>query len=346
MIRIDFSTVNAAALSALASLVRLWLPDGHLEGAEWIALNPTRADRRTGSFKVNIHRGVWCDWSTGDAGNDPVSLFAYLNSLGQAAAARELAAMLGVDGTVGQHSSWSRPVRPAERPPEPPEPDQRGLNLWREATPYDGSFAEQYLRGRAIIVDPGPVARCHPRLPIWITPEDGRRAYILDEVPGLVMGFTWKDDAKVRGVHRIFLGPDAKKLQIPDPDHPGQFLDSKKALGRFKGCAIRFGAPPERDLVLAEGPENALSLYQVLGLPVWSSISSSNMPNVVIPDHVERVTLAGDNGAAGHTAVEKARARYLSQGLKVRTVFPPGSKDWNDCLREGAAIGECHDQEC
>lgn len=344
MARVDFAAVNAAALSALPGLVRRWLPDGFLDGVEWTARNPTRADHKAGSFKINIRRGVWCDWSCGDVGSDPVSLFAYLNGVGQVAAARELASILGIDGTDEHHSTGSPPARPTDRPPEPPEPDSKALELWRDALPYNGSVAERYLREhRAISINPGPVARCHPRLPIWIKPESARRACIVDEVPGLVMGFTWKDDAKVRGVHRIFLGPDAKKLLVPHPDRDGEFLKNKKALGGFKGCAIRFGPRPDRELVLVEGPENALSLCQMLGLPIWSCISSSNMPNVAIPDHVERVTLAGDNDAAGHMAVEKAKARYLADGRKVRIVFPPKSKDWNDCLREGAAIGEFDD---
>ena len=31
-----------------------WLPDGHLEGNEFVALNPNREDRTKGSFKINV----------------------------------------------------------------------------------------------------------------------------------------------------------------------------------------------------------------------------------------------------------------------------------------------------
>ena len=44
----------------------------------YVALNPTRNDRRPGSFKINIRTGRWCDFATGDRGGDPVSLVAYL----------------------------------------------------------------------------------------------------------------------------------------------------------------------------------------------------------------------------------------------------------------------------
>ncbi len=94
--RIEFGAVNQAAVSVLPDLLRRWLPDGRMEGREYVALNPTRSDRRPGSFKVNLRTGKWADFSTGDRGGDVVSLAAYLSGTGQAEAARSLAKMLGV----------------------------------------------------------------------------------------------------------------------------------------------------------------------------------------------------------------------------------------------------------
>ena len=96
MRRVDFESVNRAALAALPSLLRRWLPDGRLLAGEWIARNPTRHDRRPGSFKVNVRTGRWSDFATGDKGGDPVSLAAYLAGTRQLEAARRLGAMLGV----------------------------------------------------------------------------------------------------------------------------------------------------------------------------------------------------------------------------------------------------------
>ena len=94
--RIDFATINAAALAVLPSLLQRWAPGGVIRSAEYIVRNPTRADHRPGSFKVNIRTGRWADFATGDAGGDVVSLAAYLSGTGQADAARALADMLGV----------------------------------------------------------------------------------------------------------------------------------------------------------------------------------------------------------------------------------------------------------
>jgi hypothetical protein len=64
-------------------------------GSEWIALNPTRADRRLGSFKINLYTGRWADFATGDAGGDLVSLRAYLDGIRQGQAARRIAREIG-----------------------------------------------------------------------------------------------------------------------------------------------------------------------------------------------------------------------------------------------------------
>lgn len=94
--RVDFAAINRAALVRLPDILRRWLPDGRIEGTEYVACNPTRADRRPGSFKINLRTGRWADFATGDRGGDVVSLAAYLAGCGQAEAARQLTVMLGI----------------------------------------------------------------------------------------------------------------------------------------------------------------------------------------------------------------------------------------------------------
>lgn len=94
---IDFDRINDDARAALPSLLARWLPDGRRIGHEWVARNPRRADRKPGSFRVNINTGRWADFATDDKGGDPVSLAAYLAGIGQAEAARNLADMFGIE---------------------------------------------------------------------------------------------------------------------------------------------------------------------------------------------------------------------------------------------------------
>ena len=99
--RVDFGQVNRDALTVLPLLLRRWLPSGQVQGAEYIARNPRRADRRPGSFKVNTRTGRWADFATGNRGSDPISLVAYLFGLSQFEAAHRLAMMLGVGARCG-----------------------------------------------------------------------------------------------------------------------------------------------------------------------------------------------------------------------------------------------------
>ena len=56
-----------------------WLPDGHLEGNEFVALNPNREDRTKGSFKINVWNTFWADHAIENAaGRGASSLIAYL----------------------------------------------------------------------------------------------------------------------------------------------------------------------------------------------------------------------------------------------------------------------------
>ncbi len=106
--KIDFDAINSIALASYETLLRQWLPDGKKSGAEYSALNPTRGDSHLGSFSININKGVWQDFATGEGGSDPVSLFAYLfHNNDQGAAAKELAAWAGVDS-----ASLAKPLSP------------------------------------------------------------------------------------------------------------------------------------------------------------------------------------------------------------------------------------------
>jgi hypothetical protein len=94
--RIDFAAIDMVALRAMPLILQRWLPDGKRQGREFLAKNPTRADRTAGSFRINLVTGKWADFATGDRGIGVISLAAYLFRLTQPEAARFVAAMLGL----------------------------------------------------------------------------------------------------------------------------------------------------------------------------------------------------------------------------------------------------------
>lgn len=95
MNKLDFDAINLAVDAR--QRVPEWAPGGYWRGDEWVTRNPTRADRNPGSFCVNVAKGVWKDYATGDGGSDLVSLYAYIfHGDDQGVAAKELAASHGV----------------------------------------------------------------------------------------------------------------------------------------------------------------------------------------------------------------------------------------------------------
>jgi hypothetical protein len=100
---LDFAAINRAALAAFPAVLARVLPGGKRVGAEIVALNPRRADRRLGSFKINRYNGRWADFATGDKGGYPISLVAYLAGVLQGEAARLLARMLGLEAGGPRH---------------------------------------------------------------------------------------------------------------------------------------------------------------------------------------------------------------------------------------------------
>ena len=99
---LDFGAINSAALANFPAVLARLLPKGKRVGKDIVALNPRRADRNLGSFKVNRYNGKWADFATGDRGGDPISLVAYIENVSQREAALRLARMLGVEVKRGR----------------------------------------------------------------------------------------------------------------------------------------------------------------------------------------------------------------------------------------------------
>lgn len=93
--KIDFNQLNRQINPYFSLLLKQLLPGGRLENHEYVALNPTRADKHPGSFRINIFTGKWADFATGDKGGDFISLWAYVKGISQTDAARVLQVIVG-----------------------------------------------------------------------------------------------------------------------------------------------------------------------------------------------------------------------------------------------------------
>ncbi len=95
MNKINFSQVKNFLKGYEEAILRQLLPVGKTAGSKYIALNPTRNDKNLGSFKINTTTYKWADFATGDKGSDIISLYAYIKSVNQLTAAKELLRLVG-----------------------------------------------------------------------------------------------------------------------------------------------------------------------------------------------------------------------------------------------------------
>ena len=111
--RPTFAQVKAAALRNIDRVLTQWLPNGKRVdgGKEYTAPNPTRTDKRPGSLKINLSKGTWADFATGDKGGDLIDLVRYLDGDTDVEACNKLADLL----RLSAEDSPSEPA-PAKSP--------------------------------------------------------------------------------------------------------------------------------------------------------------------------------------------------------------------------------------
>ena len=307
--RIPFEAIRARALAVFPTLCARWLGhNGRPRGGRWIgAVNPTRCDRKPGSFTVNLRLGYWKDFATGDGGGDPISLYAYLRGCSQGEAARDLAAELGLD--LGQAPRRWKPAPLRVPDGHAPDPDREAAqkraiarSWWKKAKPAHGTLAEAYLRRRGITIPVPPSLR----FSLMRHPASG------GELLPCMVGAMQVEDGLV-GVHRTFVAPDGSgKVKLPELDRRGRLVGhapAKLMYGTAWGAVVRLGELGP-SLALAEGIETALSVAQLApGWTVWAGLSAGNLPRIAIPETVERLVIVADGDEKPDWRAELTRNR-------------------------------------
>lgn len=340
----DLQVVVRLLTARIRSLVQELLPDGREERGEWVALNPTRGDRKPGSFRIHLtgqRAGVWADFATDDAG-DALSLVAYLRyggKLGDAIAWAKAWLGLPTDRPVPEavRRDAPPPVDDAQRSAEEKARRESALKIWLAGRPsLKGTPAAEYLARRGI--DLARLGR-QPRA-LRFHPELYNRES-QSHWPAMVAAVT-NDAGEHTATHRTWLARrDGRWGKAP-------LADAKMSLGTVAGSCIRLwrgasGKPlkdaPEGDrAAIGEGIETALSVALACPeLRVLCAVSLANMANIALPPTIGQVFLCADNDPGNDKAaglLMRAARRYQAEGRDVRLAMPdvPGA-DWNDILQ-------------
>lgn len=94
---IPFKEIAEAARLYANDIVARWIPGGRMQGVEYVVKNPTRQDRKPGSFRINTQTGCWGEFSSAcsASGGDLISLGTYLFGWSAVESARRVAYIVG-----------------------------------------------------------------------------------------------------------------------------------------------------------------------------------------------------------------------------------------------------------
>lgn len=289
--------------------------------AELVGLCPFHQER-SASFEVNDSKGLYHCHGCG-AGGDAIT---FLMQREGRSFRQAVEILNGGDFPIVDQAE--RAKRKSADAAEVQERIAVAREIWGCARPIRGTPAEVYLHSRGITTTP-PETIQFVETARWRDRSTGEVGPSLPAVACAIQNCA--DD--VVGVQCIFLDHGGlAKYERGRAD--GSRTKAKLSFGILSGAALRLG-PVAESIVLCEGPEDGLTLMQMLpGRSVWVSCGTAGLSRVELPDAVQAVTLAGDNNLAGRNAVATAYAVFDAAGKRVAEVFPdPAFADWNDQLR-------------
>lgn len=273
-------------------------------------------------------RGCWYDFSIGEGGDllDLVAIaFCDLNR------AREDFDRVLEEAARFALVAVGDPVPARDREAERDRRQQKRQQLYRQrlvtslqaaARPVEGTPAEVYLRSRGLNRWPGGGQLT------YLPPVPG--FYINQPEHAALVVWTTDEDGAIRGGQRVLI--DLEGRRVPS-------IAQKPAFGDIKGVPVRFpGRSDGVPLIVAEGPETALSIWHATRRDTWAVLSASNFEAAPLPRN-RPVILAPDHDAPDAQAGRsfwRAAAVHLQRGCDLWIAYPPetaGSKrDLNDTL--------------
>jgi hypothetical protein len=161
--RIPLTLIKSELQSRIEPLVRELLPHGRRVTNRWEAVNPTRADKSSGSFFVWLRgpaAGAWKDYASDDKG-DVIDLVRYVQGGDRGDAIRWAQGWLGLSGPVDratrERMKADADAKRAAARKEQARADElkrrRAFNMWLSAErSITGTPVEAYLASRKIML--------------------------------------------------------------------------------------------------------------------------------------------------------------------------------------------------
>lgn len=343
--RNDLHQVKALLQAQIEALARELAPRGYRSGKYWLACNPSRDDRKPGSFWIALSGvpGSWRDEATDQRG-DVIQLIMLCKGLPFGEAMKWARGYVGIADMppelVAKRAQEARNAearRQQDEEAELADKRKRAKGTWLHGTPIGGTVVETYLR-EARRLDLSRLSRLPRALRFSMQRHDKN-----GEWPCMLAAMCLPDGS-FGAVHRTWLAPDGSGKAPVD--------SARKIWPRFASAVIHIwrGASDMAvkqaseagiadTLVLCEGVEDGLAL--ALAAPeyrVWAVGALGNLGNVVLPPCAVDVIVAADNDWGKPEAqklLNKGLAALYAQNQSVRVARSPHGKDFNDCYMRG-----------
>ncbi|MBW7057625.1 toprim domain-containing protein [Paracoccus bogoriensis] len=216
----------------------------------------------------------------------------------------------------------------------PPARSASGAAGARELTPEERAekVAEIVRRSESLVST--PVLAYLRRRGITATPPDciRYRQYAYRQF-GAMVALATDAAGEVLAVQQVYLTAEGRKAPVEVVKRTNKAVE-----GWSERAAVRL--PGREPLVLCEGVETALSVWQATGQETWACLGISNIGRAPVPANAT-VIVARDGDLPGSKAegqMARAASQLVRRGLTVRIATPPEEQDFNDVLlREGEA---------
>ena len=275
-----------------------------------------------GSIAVEIagkDKGRWYDHEAGVGG-------AGLELIGHRLCLQENAARDWARNWLGEpvaNPSWTAapPASPSSGSAQPKAPTakdraEKVAEIVRRTETLASTPVLAYLRHRGITTSPPDCIRY--------------RQFAFGKF-GAMVALATDAAGEVLAVQQIYLTAEGRKAPLDVVKRTNKAVD-----GWAGRAAVRL--PGRAPLVLCEGVETALSVWQATGQETWACLGISNIGRAPAPEKAT-VIIARDGDAPGSKAerqITRAATSLVRRGMTVMIATPPEGQDFNDVLvRDG-----------
>jgi hypothetical protein len=307
------SDSSCALAKRILQLVKELLPNGRQVNGEWRVGSVYGEPGSSLAVQlVGPRAGLWFDYATGEGGDALALVRAVLDGDMRAALAWSCR-WLGIEP-----GSTDIPQRPPPAPEPKQDPDSWRYP-WQAALPIAGTLAGTYLAGRGRRFDDltGRVLRFAAQR-ARKSPEGEFECH-----PALLCALSDARSGEQCGIINIYLRADGSdRLR----DKKG-----KTVTGRAAGAVVMLSTfdEPTTGLVLCEGVETGVALFQDEMRPVWACGAAGTLRKFPVLGGIETLTIGADADKPGIGAAEELARHWRAAGRQV-LIITPTAGDWAD----------------